>query len=49
MPFRSRAQQKKIAILEAEGKLPDGTFNRWQKETGKKRLPERVRPKKKKK
>jgi hypothetical protein len=45
MPFRSRAQRRKFAALLVEGKISDKTFEEWNRETGRKKLPERVRPK----
>jgi hypothetical protein len=48
MPFRSKAQMRKFAAMEKEGKLPKGTFKRWLKHTRNIRnLPERVRKRKK--
>lgn len=46
MPFKSEAQRKKMYSLEAEGKLPKGTAERWEKHTGDKKLPERLHDKK---
>ena len=44
MPFRSKAQMRKMAVLEREGKIPPGTFREWLSETWDvKRLPERKR------
>jgi hypothetical protein len=45
MPFKSRAQRRKFAQLLVEGKISDETFEEWNRETGRKHLPERVRPK----
>jgi hypothetical protein len=45
MPFKSRAQRRKFAQLLVEGKISDETFEEWNRETGGKHLPERVRPK----
>lgn len=45
MPFKSEAQRRKMYSLEAQGKLPKGTAERWQKHTGDKKLPERVEKK----
>lgn len=42
MPFKSEAQRRKFIQLEKEGKVPEGTVAKWEKETPKKRLPERV-------
>ena len=53
MPFKSQAQRRKFAQLLVEGKISPKTYEEWNRETGGKRLPERVkrakRPKKKKK
>lgn len=44
MPFRSKAQMRKFAVMERQGKLPRGTFRRWLRHTPNvKRLPRRVR------
>jgi hypothetical protein len=45
MPFKSRAQRRKFAQLLVEGKISDETYEDWNRETGGKRLPERVTPK----
>jgi hypothetical protein len=45
MPFKSAAQRRKFAQLLVEGKISDQTFEEWNRETGGKVLPERVRPK----
>ncbi len=43
MPFKSKAQQKKMFALEAEGKIKKGTAERWAKETPNiKALPQKV-------
>ncbi|HEV8199880.1 MAG TPA: hypothetical protein VGS03_07660 [Candidatus Polarisedimenticolia bacterium] len=47
MPFKSKAQRRKFAQLLVEGKITPQTFEEWNRETGRKVLPERVRPKKK--
>jgi hypothetical protein len=47
MPFKSRAQRRKFAQLLVEGKISDETFEEWNRETGRKKLPERVAPKSK--
>ncbi len=55
MPFKSQAQRRKFAQLLVEGKISNETFEEWNRETGGRRLPERVskkvsaRKKKKKK
>jgi hypothetical protein len=42
MPFKSRAQRRKFAQLMVEGKISPDTFEDWNRETGRKKLPERV-------
>jgi hypothetical protein len=42
MPFKSQAQRRKFAQLLVEGKISNKTFEEWNRETGKKKLPERV-------
>ncbi len=44
MPFKSKAQERKIAELEAQGKVKPGTTQEWASKT-KGKLPERVTPK----
>jgi len=47
MALKSKAQQKKMFALEAEGKLKKGTAERMAKDTPNlKKLPERITPKK---
>lgn len=43
MPFKSEAQKRKIKQLEASGKVPEGTYKRFDQETGDEKLPERVK------
>lgn len=45
MPFKSRAQRRKFAALLVEGKISPETFEEWNRETGGKQLPERVKAK----
>lgn len=45
MPFKSAAQRRKFAQLLVEGKISDKTYEEWNRETGSKVLPERVKPK----
>jgi hypothetical protein len=45
MPFKSQAQRRKFAQLLVEGKISNQTFEEWNRETGGKKLPERVRAK----
>jgi hypothetical protein len=42
MPFKSKAQRRKFAQLLVEGKISNETFEEWNRETGAKKLPERV-------
>lgn len=46
MPFKSRAQRRKFAELLVKGEISPETFEEWNRETGKTKLPERVTPKK---
>jgi hypothetical protein len=45
MPFKSKAQRRKFAELVVKGEISEDTFEEWNRETGKAKLPERVRPK----
>ena len=47
MPFKSQAQRRKFAQLLVEGKISPQTYEEWNRETGGKKLPERVKAKKK--
>jgi hypothetical protein len=49
MPFKSQAQRRKFAELLVKGEISPKTFEEWNRETGRKKLPERVKPKVKKK
>jgi RimJ/RimL family protein N-acetyltransferase len=49
MPFKSKAQRRKFAQLLVEGKIDPKTFEEWNRETGYRELPERVKKKAKKK
>jgi hypothetical protein len=42
MPFKSKAQRRKFAQLLVEGKISHETFEEWNRETGRKKLPERA-------
>jgi hypothetical protein len=42
MPFKSQAQRRKFAQLLVEKKISPKTFEEWNRETGRKKLPERV-------
>jgi hypothetical protein len=46
MPFKSQAQRRKFAQLLVEGKISNQTFEEWNRETGGRTLPERVKRKK---
>jgi hypothetical protein len=46
MPFKSQAQRRKFAELLVQGKISNQTFEEWNRETGGKKLPERVKKKK---
>jgi hypothetical protein len=46
MPFKSKAQRRKFAELLVKGEISPETFEEWNRETGRKELPERVRPQK---
>ena len=49
MPFKSQAQRRKFAQLLVEGRISNETFEEWNRETGGRELPERVKKKAKKK
>ena len=49
MPFKSQAQRRKFAELLVTGKITPETYEEWNRETGGKVLPERVKKKAKKK
>ena len=44
MPFKSKAQRRKFAELLVKGEISNETFEEWNRETGRAKLPERVRP-----
>jgi hypothetical protein len=46
MPFKSKAQRRKFAELLVKGEISEETFEEWNRSTGSKKLPERVRSKK---
>ena len=48
MPFKSKAQRRKFAELLVTGKITPETYEEWNRETGGKMLPERVKKKAKK-
>ncbi len=45
MPFKSKAQRRKFAQLLMDGEITDQQYEEWNRSTGKKKLPERVKPK----
>jgi hypothetical protein len=45
MPFKSQAQRRKFAELLVQGRISPETFEEWNRETGRKRLPDRVKRK----
>jgi hypothetical protein len=45
MPFKSAAQRRKFAELLVKGEISAETFEEWNRETGGRKLPERVTPK----
>lgn len=45
MPMKSKAQRRKFAELLVEGKISPEVYERWNRETGRAELPERVSPK----
>jgi hypothetical protein len=45
MPFKSQAQRRKFAELLVKGEISNETFEEWNRETGAKKLPERVKRK----
>ena len=46
MPFKSQAQRRKFGELVKQGKISQGEFDKWNKETGGRKLPERIGNKK---
>ena len=49
MAVKSRAQRRKFAQLLVEGKITREVYERWNREAGKKKLPEHVKKKRRKK
>jgi hypothetical protein len=47
MPFKSAAQRRKFAELLVQGKISAETFEEWNRETGSKKLPDHVKPRRK--
>jgi len=41
-PFKSESQRRKFAELVKQGKMDPRVFDLWNKETGKRKLPEKV-------
>ena len=48
MPFKSQAQRRKFAELLVKGEISKETYEEWNRETGREKLPERVKAKKSK-
>jgi hypothetical protein len=48
LAVRSKAQRRKFAELLVKGKIKPEVFERWNRDAGKKELPERVKKKAKK-
>ena len=46
MPFKSQAQRRKFAQLLVEGKISPQTYEEWNRETGRAKLPEHAKRKK---
>jgi hypothetical protein len=46
VPFKSKAQRRKFAELLVKGEISNETFEEWNRETGRRKLPERVKKKK---
>jgi hypothetical protein len=44
VPFKSKAQRRKFAELLVKGEISDETYEEWNRETGKAKLPERLHP-----
>ncbi len=42
MPFKSKAQRRKFAELLVKGEIKPETYEEWNRDTGRKELPERV-------
>lgn len=49
MPFKSKAQRRKFAELLVAGRITPETYEEWNRETGGKELPERVKQNKRRK
>ena len=46
MPFKSKAQRRKFAELLVKGEITPEVYEEWNRETGRKVLPERVHARK---
>jgi hypothetical protein len=44
VPFKSQAQRRKFAELLVKGKISPETYEEWNRETGRKKLPDHVKP-----
>ena len=44
MPFKSKAQRRKFAELLVKRNITPEVYEEWNRETGGKKLPERVKP-----
>lgn len=42
MPFKSQAQRRKFAELLVKGEISKETYEEWNRETGSRKLPERL-------
>jgi len=43
VPFKSQAQRRKFAELLVKGEISKETYEEWNRETGRAKLPERVK------
>lgn len=43
MPFKSKAQRRKFAELLVKGEISPETYEEWNRSTGRRELPERVK------
>jgi len=43
MPFKSKAQRRKFAELLVKGEISPETYEEWNRSTGKRELPERMK------
>jgi hypothetical protein len=49
MPIKSKAQRRKFAELLVKGEISPEVYERWNREAGSDELPERLRPKSRRK